>query len=403
MPDSPDPQTAISAMLATFKQGVGPDAFDSADPGQTLRQRSTGIVKTAHMPTLLHPAAATMPTLVKAPAIMVNPAEMPTIQSRAAHRSATTMIGSGRESLSRSSEFTIHDLVGKGGMGQIFRAGQNALRREVAIKKIIPEHLTKESAAQMEQAFVSEALITGYLDHPNIVPVYSLGRDDEGKWFFTMKMVRGIEWRHLLHPDRCKNPETRERATARNQDIDDPARRAAHLDENLRTLLVVCNAVAFAHSRKTIHRDLKPENVMVGAFGEVLVMDWGLAVDVSDAPAAAGNPERRVPTRSECGMGGTPSYMAPEQIVTDEKGQYTGENLDCWTDVFLLGAMLHELLTGAPPYEGESIRAVLVKVALCEPPKLPETIAPELAAICRKALAKNRASATPTRWNFNRR
>ncbi len=88
---------------------------------------------------------------------------------------------------------------------------------------------------------------------------------------------------------------------------------------------------------------------MVGAFGEVLVMDWGLAVDVTDPPPPAASLERRVPPRSESGMGGTPAYMAPEQIEFNAAGTYTGANLNTWTDVFLLGAMLHELLTGKPP------------------------------------------------------
>ena len=389
-PALPDPRA--QAFLATLVASLGTQALEHADPGRTLNsataaesgQADVGTIvqplRQADVPTIQNPTAGDEPTLIGGvPTMKADPASV-IHATRSSHQN---------ENLARWSEFTIHDLVGRGGMGEIFRAGQNALHREVAIKKIIPEHLESRGAAQMEQSFISEALITGFLDHPNIVPVYALGRDNDGKWFFTMKMVRGIEWRHLLHPDRCKNPEVRADALTRNLDIDDPVRRVAHLEENLRILLSICNAVAFAHSKKIIHRDLKPENVMVGAFGEVLVMDWGLAVDVSEIPPQPGSHERRVPSRAECGMGGTPSYMAPEQVATDANGRYTGVNLNCWTDVFLLGAMLHELLAGNPPFDGHSISAVLQKVAACAPLGLPDSIPAELAAICSKAMAKN--------------
>ena len=386
----PDPQA--QAFLATIVASLGTQALEHADPGNTLNpataatigQADVGtIVQPPHqadVPTIQRPTAGEVPTLMGGvPTMKADPASAVRVARSSQHS----------ENLARWSEFTIRDLVGRGGMGEIFRAGQNAMHREVAIKKIIPQHLESRGAEQMEQSFISEALITGFLDHPNIVPVYALGRDNDGKWFFTMKMVRGIEWRHLLHPDRCKNPEVRADALSRNLDVDDPVRRIEHLEENLRILLSVCNAVAFAHSKKIIHRDLKPENVMVGAFGEVLVMDWGLAVDVSEVPPPSGSHERRVPSRAECGMGGTPSYMAPEQAATDANNRYTGVNLNCWTDVFLLGAMLHELLTGTPPFDGHSISAVLEKVVACAPSVLPETTPAELAAICRKAMAKN--------------
>ncbi len=386
MADAPKLDPILETIMATLRSNVGSEVLDTALPEQTIRQRSTFLQNPADVQTIQFRAPGETPTII-------NPGgggETPTLintKSSASGVSASSSHSS--ESLARWSEFTIHNLVGKGGMGQVFLAGQNALRREVAIKNIIPERLEKSTALKTEELFISEALVMGFLDHPNIVPVYALGRDEEGKWFFSMKMVRGMEWRQLLHPGRCKDEETRVKALARNLDIDDPVRRAAHLDDNLRILQSICNAVAFAHSKSVIHRDLKPENVMVGAFGEVLVMDWGLAVDVSETPPAPGSLEWRVPTRDACGMGGTPAYMSPEQIEFDAAGRFTGANLDRWTDVFLLGAMLHELLTGAPPWAGLALNDVFLKITQCAPPQFPDSVPAELAAICRKAMAKN--------------
>ncbi|MEI6235071.1 MAG: protein kinase [Planctomycetota bacterium] len=405
MADTSSHDPKLQAFMATLVANLGTSELDCLCPEKTLcpdrtvLQSSGALAQTIVAPhhpvldrtVLQAKSAADIPTIQHA-----SPGQTPTVLSntpvpkRSVVGSVPTVRTTHRqESLARWSEFEVHGMVGKGGMGEIYRAGQNALQREVAIKKIIPSHLESDNASQMEQSFISEALVTGYLGHPNIVPVYSLGRDDDGKWFFTMKMVCGIEWRHLLHPEKCKNEEMKKEALKRNLDTDDPVRRAAHLEDNLRILLSICNAVAFAHSKKIIHRDLKPENIMVGAFGEVLVMDWGLAVDVSETPAPIGSPDHRVPARADCGLGGTPSYMAPEQMATDDAGRYLGENLNCWTDVFLLGAMLHEILTGTPPYSGPSMSSVLLKVATCNPPDLPESVPVELAGICRKAMAKN--------------
>ena len=386
MADAPKNDPFFETIMATLRANVGSEILDVASPDQTMRQRSTFLQNAADVQTLKFLAPGDMPTIVR-PA---GETDMPgLVKTKSSTSGVSSSSSHSSDSLARWSEFTIHTMVGKGGMGEVFLAGQNALRREVAIKKIIPERLEKSTALKTEELFISEALVMGFLDHPNIVPVYALGRDEDGKWFFSMKMVRGMEWRQLLHPARCKDAEVKAKALERNLDIDDPVRRAAHLDDNLRILQSVCNAVAFAHSKKVIHRDLKPENVMVGSFGEVLVMDWGLAVDVSEAPPAPGSLEWRVPTRDACGMGGTPAYMGPEQIEFDPAGNFAGTNLDRWTDVFLLGAMLHELLTGAPPWAGPTLNEVFLKISQCAPPHFPDSVPAEMAAICRKALAKN--------------
>ncbi len=354
MSTGPNRDSKLDEIIAQWRDCVGSESFDRATPGQTLRTRTSKLIAPDD-------AGATL------------------VQSSAPQLSGTSTIVPRRESLAKWSEYAIQEMVNEGGMGQIFRADQGSLRRDVAVKKIIPEHLDKQSADETKQAFVSEALVTGFLEHPNIVPVHSLGQDECGDWFFSMKMVRGTAWKHLLHPVPLAShlPESKDTP---DLDIDDPARRAEHLDENLKIIHAVCNAVAFAHSKKIIHRDLKPENVMVGAFGEVLVMDWGLAVDVSDE---ANPTDTRVPHKSIVGLGGTPEYVAPEQNYSDSA------SLSERTDVFLLGAMLFEILTGQPPNAGATTNEALMIAVVCNPDRDYKSAPQELADICRKALSKD--------------
>ena len=173
------------------------------------------------------------------------------------------------QAAARSVQIEILDVIGEGGMGTIYRARQKSLDREVALKRIKPDLEMRQDVVDM---FLGEAHATGALDHPNIVPVHELGRDENGRAFYSMKLVRGTPWDKLLHPETDE-----QRARAGSMSVRD------HLD----ILLKVSDAIGFAHSRGVIHRDLKPENVMVGEFGEVLVMDWGLA-----ATAEPGGPRR---------------------------------------------------------------------------------------------------------------
>ena len=393
---APQSPSSIDRILVRWKAALGEETFAAAKPGQTLRPRTSiagadnTVVQTSAPGTPAPPRSSFIP------------------------KDAT---------LAQWGEYTVHDLVGEGGMGQIFRADQGALRRDVAIKKLTPDFMGRgrpapaTPASMMEsddkqEAFVSEALVTGFLDHPNIVPVYALGQDAEGKWFFSMKLVRGIAWKDLLHPNLSPNPSPARggeppppsppslvgkgagglglsgEGPSQNLSIDDPATRAERLEANLRILLSICNAVAFAHSKNIIHRDLKPENVMVGAFGEVLVMDWGLAVDVSETPPALASRESRVPHKTDArvGVGGTPDYMAPEQTYGE------GASLSAQTDVFLLGAILFELLAGRPPNAAANVIGALTKASQCATPALPETIPQELRDICTRAMSKTPAA-----------
>jgi len=263
--------------------------------------------------------------------------------------------------LSTSSSFELVDELGRGGMGVVFRARQKNLDREVALKRLIPGKAGPEERAQ----FVAEAMVTGILDHPNIVSVHDLGRTPEGDFFLAMKLIRGDSWHDLLHP------------------ASDAARaKAAKLDTtaHIRLLLEVSNAVAFAHAKGIVHRDLKPANVMVGDFGEVLVMDWGIAVDVREGarPEAARVPHKTSVTTPA----GTPCYMPPELAVG------RGAQIGPATDVFLLGAILHEVVTGAPPHAGETLIQVLREALACERKAYKPDVPEALQAILHRAMAK---------------
>jgi len=259
-------------------------------------------------------------------------------------------------------DFEILRQLGKGGMGIVYAARQHSLTREVALK--VPR-IEPESGAEMARRFVVEAQVTGRLDHPNIVPVYTLGRDDDGNLFMAMKLVRGTPWDQLL--------------AAR----DDPK---GDLRDHLDILIKVADAVAFAHARGILHRDLKPENVMVGEFGEVLLMDWGVALDLT---AAARADDDRVRNSA-----GTPSYMAPELVLADF------DRIGPRTDVYLLGAILYEILTGTPPHRGARVWEVLRAAArgVIEPPeeRAPGREIPrELSRIAVEALAPDPADRHP--------
>lgn len=261
--------------------------------------------------------------------------------------------------------YEIIEEIGRGGMGVVFRARQRSLARDVAVK------LAGRGAAGSgaRDQFVAEALVNGLLDHPNIVPVHELGGDEDGgsEIFLAMKLVGGTSWKDLLHP-----------ATARHREL----AAAYDLEKHLAILQSVGNAIAFAHSKGIVHRDLKPENVMVGAFGEVLVMDWGIAVDVSEKRAAGDAPPRARHKSTVKAPSGTPSYMPPE--LAEGRGAEIGP----WTDTYLLGAILHEILTGRPPHRGETLLAVLLAASESAPPAFPKGTPPDLAAACAKALSR---------------
>ncbi|WP_442484113.1 protein kinase domain-containing protein [Aeoliella sp. SH292] len=211
--------------------------------------------------------------------------------------------------------------IGEGGMGVVYAARQSSIARTVAVKMLKPG--AKVGADQRDK-FISEAVVTGELDHPNIVPIYDLGSNDQGALFYSMKHVQGTPWEDVLYKK--------------------------SLDENLNILLRVADAVAFAHARGVVHRDLKPENVMLGEFGEVLVMDWGLARVTQQFPSAKS-------IYQAGSLGGTPAYMSPEMA----RGPV--EKIDHTSDIYLLGAILYEIIGGRPPHSGRDVMQCLMAAA----------------------------------------
>ncbi len=247
------------------------------------------------------------------------------------------------------------EVIASGGMGTVLAGTQVSLDRDVAVKR------AHDDAHRHTTALLGEALVTGTLQHPNVVPVYDLALDDAGRPILLMKRVEGTTWTARL---------------AERPAADDP-RWESWLDGELRVLLQVCHAVEYAHSRGIVHRDLKPDNVMIGAFGEVYVLDWGLALRMHDADGA-----RRVHAVDESQVEGTLAYMAPEQAGAVEGG------VTEHTDQFLLGATLFELLTGAAPHARDTLGATVMAVLACEIAPLPPHVHTELARICQTALGR---------------
>ncbi len=272
--------------------------------------------------------------------------------------------------------YSLGGTLGRGGMGVVLEALDTELRRPVAVKTLRdPDGAGRGQLAR----FVAEARISGQLDHPNIVPVHDLGISADGELFFVMKLVRGRSLRHILDELRSGEPE---------------ALAAWPAHRLLTAFLQVCQAVAYAHGRGVVHRDLKPDNIMLGAYGEVVVMDWGIArvlngePELVDREAAAG--EVAVSRTMDGAIIGTPGWMSPEQA----RGWL--DRVDRTSDVWSLGAVLYSMLTFRPPFEDKNPLRLLYAAAKGSPEdpreRAPEFgIDPALAALCLRALAVDQA------------
>ncbi|MEM9068280.1 MAG: protein kinase [Myxococcota bacterium] len=250
---------------------------------------------------------------------------------------------------------TLGEVLGEGGMGVVHSATQTSLRRRVAVKTVREDAATSEHVLQL----LREGRVTGFLEHPNIVPVHALGQDDEGRPLIVMKQVEGTPWTDLIDdvPKEARTDET-------------------FLRKHLRILQQVATALHFGHSRGVLHRDVKPDNVMIGPFGEVYLLDWGIAVSTTQEPIAS------VPRAKDVrNIEGTPVYMAPEMAEGD------GSKLGVWSDVYLLGATLHHVISGDPPHLANDVHAVLLNAYLSKPADYPD-VPQELVTILHRAMAR---------------
>jgi serine/threonine protein kinase len=263
--------------------------------------------------------------------------------------------------------YRLVEKIGQGGMGSVYLAHDRELDRPVALKVLADGHSTPE----LQRRIAKEALVLACLEHPGIVPIHDFGVLPDGRVYYVMKLVRGRRLDELVHLGRP-------------------------LPEMLRDFEKICQAVAFAHAQGVIHRDLKPQNIMVGAFGELLVMDWGVAKLLEDSGAPVTPPTSALGDAA-CGTSGntlpgtvlgTPGYMAPEQAWGEV------DKIDERSDVYALGAILYFLLAGQAP---RSIppRDKLESNDLLPPRYLRSSIPRPLEAICLKALALDKRHRYP--------
>ncbi len=284
------------------------------------------------------------------------------------------------QSSSEGGRFRLIRRHARGGIGMVFVALDSELHREVALKQMLPQHADDLSS---RARFLLEAEVTGRLEHPGIVPVYGLGTNDQGRLFYAMRFVRGQSLKEAI--------ESFHEADARGRR--DPAERALSLRQLLRRFIDVCNAIAYAHDRGVIHRDLKPANVLLGPYGETLVVDWGLAKIVGrDDLTAAATTDRTLRPKSQSESSetvvgtaiGTPAYMSPEQAGG------LRSLIGPASDIYSLGATLYTLLAGKPPQTDPDLDEVLGRIQRGEivpPRQVNPRIPSALEAVVLKAMA----------------
>ncbi|MCC9599370.1 serine/threonine protein kinase [Stieleria sp. JC731] len=343
--------------IRSFRRDQDDDVFGEATIGPGSNSRSGSVSGTGAMPS------------TKA-------------QSVTRRDESTMLEGQFRADLTR---FETTDELGRGGWGIVQRARDQVLEREVAIKRIIGESTNED----LREQFLHEARITGRLQHPGVVPVHELGQENSGEFFYVMKLLEGETLRaQIRHAHQQWNAQAKQNRLP----ID------AVITPLLERFVDICNTVAYAHQQGILHRDLKPANVMIGEFGETIVLDWGLAKTIDEEPEDCGETLRHgfgMPTESNDNVSkrrserngvviGTPAYMSPEQA----QGR-TGQ-LDHRSDIFSLGVILYEILSGQHPHAGLKTDEVLQRACAAEYESLKQCrpeLSPSLIAIVEKAMS----------------
>lgn len=250
------------------------------------------------------------------------------------------------EKLNPNTRYAYFSTVAKGGKSLIKSCRDLHLRRTVCYKTLRPELVDNQIESTR---LLREARISAMLQHPNTVPTYEVGRDSRGNYYFTMKLVHGYTLREVLN-----------------------YRERYDLSQLMEVIAHVGNALAYAHSRGVIHRDIKPENILIGAYGETLLLDWGLAKvwhkekDQPDNESEIEEADAGPGMTGEGKLQGTVMYMSPEQIDRDP-------GINSKSDVYSLGAILYESLTGVTPFQGEVVQTLLNQVKN-EVPKNPHSV-----------------------------
>jgi serine/threonine-protein kinase len=269
-----------------------------------------------------------------------------------------------------SRRYTKKRVLGEGGMGEVHLTGDGFVGREVAMKVV----RSSSASADARSRFLREARVQGQLEHPSIVPVYDIGTTPDGELYFTMKRISGSTLEEIVDGLRSGDPRF----------VEEFGRRRL-----LSVVSQVCLTLAYAHARGVVHRDLKPANVMLGGFGEVYVLDWGIAKvrDMADLPASAALEHEAPIAATQAGaLLGTPGYMAPEQA----RGE--AATVDGRADVYALGVILYEILTLEPLHRGRSVLelvAATVTLPAAHPAERSDSLPPELDDLCARATAQS--------------
>ncbi len=392
--DSSDGQAIVAMLDSIHSQKSNAINTTVEDPLATLPQPSSSGTAQLQNPNAAADPCGTLPTVKSPPADEFatlplgdssNPDHpKPSIAATLAHRSSNADADSAYDTvqITRSAgRFGIVRLHARGGLGQVSVAIDEELNREVALKEIQYSYADDQEA---RARFVREAELTGRLEHPGIVPVYGFGFSENGRPFYAMRFIQGSSFAESIE-EFHRQDESAQSNAAENQ-------RRLRFRELIQRFIDVCNTIHYAHSHNVIHRDLKPANIMIGAYGETLVVDWGLAKSLDDTQEAVAIPvkpgsHKRVSLSTETIAGtsmGTPQYMSPEQA------EGKSDSIGTASDVYSLGATLYHLIAGRPPFEAQTLSQLLQYVCIGQfvPPQVANRkVPPPLNSICIKAMA----------------